>query len=226
MSTKLADYVSDHAIKDLRENRLSGNSLLCELNRPPIIDSLRSRIQAPDIELLQHMAKDKRSGVSALGISLFRKVQHDPDVRRFLFDLWRKDKRYDRRWWVMFRLLDYENLSVKFHQELFQFTTDNWKPWLADQASYFGGAENLLKVLETRLKNPSWKKSRTWERVLSSLGASDDKFLTEFLGWIRTNRLRAPLVEEALAFAAKKRPGAFGIDGVSRLPVAKSTRRK
>jgi hypothetical protein len=227
MKKELVDYVSDCAIKDLRANRLNGDSLLRELNKPPIIDTLRSRIRASDIGRLQRMATDKRKAVSALGISLFRPVQRDPDVRKLLFDLWRKKgASYDRRWWVMFRLLDYPDLSMEFHRELFQFTTSNWKQWLADQARNFGGRENLLKVLEARLRNPSWKKSRTWERVLSSLGASDDKFLVEFLGWIRTNRLRAPLVVEALAFAAKKRPGAFGIDGVSRAPVAKSTRRK
>lgn len=207
MKSKLIDYVSDYAIKDLRANRLSGDSLLRELNKPPLIDALRRRIRASDIGLLQRMAKDKRRAVSALGISLFREVQDDPDVRKFLFDLWRKDKDYHRRWWVMFRLLDCPKLPMKYHRELFQFTKNNWKLWLADQASYFGGAKNLLKVLEARLKNPSWPKSRTWERVLSSLGTSDDEFLAEFLAWIRANRLRTPLVRNALAFAAKVRPG-------------------
>jgi hypothetical protein len=100
-------------------------------------------------------------------------------------------------------------LRGSFHEisrELFQFTKDNWQQWLADQASYFGGAKKLLKVLEARLRNPSWPESRTWERVLSSLGAADDKLVAEFLAWIRANRLAAPLVKEALAFAAKKRP--------------------
>jgi hypothetical protein len=225
IKNELVDCLSDCAIKGLHANRLKWDSLLLELNRPPIIDALRSRIQTSDIGRLQCMATDKRKAVSALGISLFREVQDDPKVRKFLFDLWqKKGASYHRRWWVMFRLLDYPDLSMKFHRELFQFVTANWKPWLADQASNFGGAENLLKVLESRLKNPSWKKSRTWERVLSSLGASDDKFLAEFLEWIRTNRLGAPLVKEALAFAAKQRPGAFKIHRVSRPPVAKSTR--
>lgn len=209
MKTELVDYVADCAITDLRADRLSDESLLRELNKPPIIDALRSRIQASDIERLQHMATDEREAVSALGISLFRGLQEqkDPRVKLFLLDLWKNDPSYHRRWWVMFRLLDYSDLLPELHKELFRFTTDNWDLWIVDQTSNFGGDENLLRFLEARLKNPSWPETRTWERVLSSLGASDDKLVAEFLDGIGTNRLEAPLVREALAFAAEKRPG-------------------
>jgi len=204
---EIAEYLSDYAIKDLRATRLNADPLLRGLNETPNIDALRNRIRDSDIGWLQRMAQDEREAMSALGISLLRPVQHAPQVRQFLFSLWQKDTGYHRRWWVMFRLLDYSDLPMAFHVELFQFTKNNWEAWLADQIAFFDGAENLLKVLDARLKDLSWPQSRTWERVLSSLGASDDEFLAEFLAWIGANRLEAPLVKEALAFAAEKRLG-------------------
>jgi hypothetical protein len=180
---------------------------LAKFNETPLIDDLRGRIEPGDIGWLKRMAQDSGEEQSALGISLLRSVQKESEVRQFLFDLWKNDTSYHRRWWVMFRLLDYPDLSIEMHRELFQFAKTNWTRWLDDVVNYFGGPAELLKALQARLADTSWPESKTWVRVIEAVGASDEEAISKFLSWVSAKRPQAPLVSEALEFAKGKMPG-------------------
>ena len=206
MNRGLADYV-DEIIADLRAKRIISETLLAEVSKTPVLDHLRDRVRESDSEWLLKMALDDRESYYSLGISLLRPLQYDAAIRNFLFNLWQNDTSYKRRWWVMFRLLDYPELPIEIHRELFQFTKANWKQWIADVVNHFGGSAELLNVLGARLQSPSWPQSKTWVRVLEALGASDKESLREFLNKIAVNRFTAPLVAEALQFASEKQPG-------------------
>ena len=206
MNKGLADYV-DEIIADLRAKRITAETLLAEINKTPVLDHLRARVRESDSEWLQEMALDDRESHYSLGISLLRSLQHDARIRIFLFNLWQNDTSYKRRWWVMFRLLDYPELPIETHRELFEFTKANWKQWITDVVNHFGGPAELLSVLEARLQSASWPQSKTWVRVLEALGARDKESLREFLNRIAASRFTAPLVTEALQFASEKQPG-------------------
>lgn len=62
----------------------------------------------------------------------------------------------------MWRLLDYDDLAIDMHKDIYKFVIDNWNEWLPYIVNKFGGKEKVFSSCQSRLRSPSFPKSKAW----------------------------------------------------------------
>lgn len=162
MEQNILCYVGEKVIEDLRGGIDLNDNFIITINKFPFIDYVRSLITIKDINMVVKLMKSKRINTRRLGISLTRKLINEKKIKDFLFILWKSSNEYDVKRAIMFQLLNIKDLSIKIHNYFYGFIKDNWKRWLKDQESWYGGRENILTVCKKRLADPSTPESKDW----------------------------------------------------------------
>lgn len=126
METVIASYMATKLTDDIRSGITPSKELCRAVNRYPLIDLLRQRIEPDDLPNLKSLCKSQDHYISRLGFSLLRKIHEQKEVRSYVESQWpRKELPFDVRVTLQFMLLSYPSLGESMHEELLKFTLSN-----------------------------------------------------------------------------------------------------
>lgn len=166
------------SMQDLRNGKVIDDGLAYKLNSVPLIDYCRELIQDGDAEWLKSIASSSTGPlIRELVISLMHPFckKNDRDIRAYLENLWNSSNEYNIRMQVMWRLLDYDDLPVDLHRDIYKnFVVPNWDKWLPYIVDKFGGKEKVFTSIQKRLQNPSFPVSKAWVYLCVSTGCKDE----------------------------------------------------
>ena len=181
MSKELLNYLSNKVINDIRSRNPLKEELALELNKPIYLDCLRPLVDKYDIELLLSLAEPLHLASSRLAISLLRNFVADKRVKEFLINSW-TIKDYLMRRTVIWRLLDYIDLENSMHDSIYEFVKINWKRWMEDEIdAYRDDTGDIKKIIESRLKDPTFPRTKDWVYLCLSLGSNDADWTSSLL---------------------------------------------
>lgn len=173
----------------------------------PWIDVLRREIGPDSAATVYVLIKSPERDFRILGIAACKQLQYADecrdDIRRLLQHTWDNYSDYDTRWWTMFRLFEYSDLTIATHKEAFAFVTHgHWKRWSEDCIRHFGGAERILSVIADRPGVASAALSKSWSRILQTAGSHDRQAALTLARRISQVCFGDPLVREAFDFVS------------------------
>ena len=152
-------YAAKKAIQDLRDGEEIDNALLCYLNSSPLINYCREEITDDDKELLKKIASSKGKALSLrqFALMLLRQLKSHPDVKNFLYDLWKTSPEYEIKIEVLWSLLSYHDLSEELYNDIRRnFIASDWDKWLPLIVEKLGGDDKekvQVKELMSRFFN-------------------------------------------------------------------------
>ena len=152
-------YAVKKAIQDLRDGEEIDNALLCYLNSSPLINYCREEIREDDKELLKEIASSKGTALSLrqFALMLLRQLKSHPDVKNFLYDLWKTSPEYEIKIEVLWSLLSYHDLSEELYNDIRRnFIASDWDKWLPLIVEKLGGDDKekaQVKELMSRYFN-------------------------------------------------------------------------
>lgn len=173
MKQPIIDYLASKVIEDIRQQRCFDDSVADNLNKYPLMDSLREVIQQEDVPILLEMTKSTSTCICNLAISLLRKFDTQADVKLFFLDEWRRSTVYDRRSALMWRLLDDKCLDITIHKDIYSFVCNNINRFVSDCTICFGGDNQVLSACKARLTDSSFPRTKDWIYLCAALGSTE-----------------------------------------------------
>jgi len=167
------------ALQDLKNGKVIEDSLAYKLNSVPQVDYCRELIQDSDAEWLKSLASSSSKPlIRELAISLMHPLcrKNNRDIRAYLEHLWNVSKEYNIKMQIMWRLLDYDDLPVDLHRDIYEnFVVPNWDKWLPYIVDKFGGKEKVFSSCRERLNNPSsFPPSKAWVYLCAATGGKEE----------------------------------------------------
>lgn len=143
-------YIAKKALQDLRNREEIDDALLHYLNSFPLKNYCRAEIYDGDKDLLKEIASQGKSlPFRQLALSLLRQFKNDPDVKNFLYDLWKTSSEYELKIEVLWSLLTYSDLSEELYNDIRQnFIASDWDKWLPLIVEKLGGDEKEKKQVK------------------------------------------------------------------------------
>ncbi len=135
-------YVAKKAIQDLRNGEEIDHELLSYLNFFPLKNYCRAEIHEGDKELLKETAssKGKPLPLRQFALSLLRQFKDDPDIKNFLYGLWKTSAEYEIKIEVLWTLVSYSDLSEELYNDVrSNFIASDWDKWLPLIVEKLGG---------------------------------------------------------------------------------------
>jgi hypothetical protein len=169
MDNILINYLADKLLIDLKNNKNLDPALLKSADSYLIIDFLRSKIRKNDIGWLLNVVKSTNCNTGNFAISLLRHHINDAAVKAFLFQEWETVSDYDRRYAIMWRLLDYDDLPISMHEKIYDYFIENKERFLSEKMEWFGGVEKVLDVCRERLSDSGISESKKWIYLCASI---------------------------------------------------------
>lgn len=152
-------YAAKKVIQDLRDGKEIDNALLYYLNSSPLINYCLEEIREDDKELLKEIASSKGKVLSLrqFALMLLRQFKSHPDVKNFLYDLWKTSPEYEIKIEVLWSLLSYHDLSEELYNDIRRnFIASDWDKWLPLIVEKLGGDDKekaQVKELMSRYFN-------------------------------------------------------------------------
>jgi len=173
-TTTTAKYIAVKLTQDIRSGFIPSKELSREVNRFPLIDLLRERIEPADLPNLKSLCESQDIYISRLGFSLLRKIHEVNEVRAFVESQWpREDLPFDVRVTLQFMLLSYAELGESMHEELLRFTLSSWDQWLADAVNWSNGQHSVIDYCQERLSSPNLPESKRWVYICCAAASGD-----------------------------------------------------
>lgn len=173
MEEVISNYIADKVLEDLRNNGELKDDLADVLNSYQWLVFWRQRISVEDKEWLKETVLAKKSHTSELCITLMHPLREENDIKELLFSLWNSPSSdYFTKMQVMWRLLDYADLSDKTINEIYQYVFADWNTWLPYMVKKFGGADRAYENCIERLNNPGFPESKKWVYLCILVGSS------------------------------------------------------
>jgi len=175
----LYKYMAEKALADLRSGGTVSPDLVTIFNSKKAQDVLRRFLKeeqvTEDLGLLSNLAEHGHLPIRNFAISTLRVWKEDPEVKSLLFHLWDVHEDVSTRLNLLWRLLDYEDLSPTFRERLYTFVLDNWNAFLNLQQEFMGEGNptTVLERVEERIKDKNFPKTKRWAYLCSAM-ASDD----------------------------------------------------
>jgi hypothetical protein len=174
MNEVLCRYLSKKAIDDLRNNKQLDEDLADALNSYPLLDCQRKHIIIEDKGWLKSLASSSQSHIAELCINLMHPLREEKDIKELLFDLWESSSsKYNIKMQIMWRILDYEEISEEMHKSIYSFVRSNWEKWINYVVEKFGGKNKVLESCQERLQNPAFPKSKAWVYLCIAVGSDN-----------------------------------------------------
>jgi hypothetical protein len=112
--------------------------------------------------------------MAELCINLMHPLREEKDVKELLFDLWKSSSsKYNIKMQIMWRILDYEDISEEMHKSIYSFVRSNWEQWINYVVEKFGGKNKVLESCQERLQNPAFPKSKAWVYLCIAVGSDN-----------------------------------------------------
>lgn len=181
MESKMFDYLANKVLQDLRSGHSLNDDLAKELNLPPAIDSLRPKIKKEDRDMLIALGKSRKRGARGLALALLKTLGKDKKVKDFFREFWKKTRDYNTKHDVMWRLLDYGQLEVELHREIFEFVIRDFDRWVTKAGAWPKGDSNVIPFVKDRLANPHYPKTKAWVYLCLSFASNNKREVGQLL---------------------------------------------
>jgi len=153
MNSELMEYLSEKIMEDLRNRKNLSPHIYYEINKYPIIDFIRSKINVSDLELIIELMNSEDKNVLYFGISLTKNILDEELIKNKLLQLWiSSEYDYKTRREVMWRILDIKPLPQSMHIDIYNFVKINWDAWAADTLLFYGGSHMVLDAIKKERK--------------------------------------------------------------------------
>ncbi|SFC93964.1 hypothetical protein SAMN05421780_11343 [Flexibacter flexilis DSM 6793] len=166
METDTLNYLAEKILNDVRNKSSFSNSMLDDMNSFPLVDYLREQVIDSDVEVIISLIKSEDINLCYLGLNLVNRVLHLELIKKYLITFWNNTDDYERRYFLMWPLLNNSQLTEKMHKEIFEFVTDNWEKWKLDYTKFAGGSANLVSFSEKRFYDKKFPNSKKWIYIL------------------------------------------------------------
>lgn len=172
----LVSYLAEKIMEDIgRGSKLNGD-LVMAIYKYPFIDRIRVLVKPSDRDAILSLVSASESDVVVWSFAvggLLRSLQGDPKVRSLFEDSWRTYRSFDRRYHLLFRLLDYTDLDPVLRDEIWEFVKANFQEFVFERVDWYGGADEVLGSVQGRLDDPSFPDHKKWIYLVSVLASSD-----------------------------------------------------
>jgi len=170
LNSRIIQYLSEQVVIDIRNGVVFDSGLTAELCQEPYINHIRKLILEIDLKFLNLYMNDSDKSKMQFGFALLQNIKHLPEVRKVLEDRWITVKSFEERKNIMYRLLDYSDLTMQYKIEIWNFVIEYWDEWVADFLKFNcqGEMELVLSAFESRLNDNRFPKSKHWIYLLSA----------------------------------------------------------
>lgn len=200
MSNETLNYLAEVIVSDLRKGLWFPPQLVQDVRSYPLVNFTRRCIQPADKDWLLDLMKSSDYEKFFLGCVLAKEIQHLAEIKGLLFKLWAENKSEGSRGiCLMWGLLNYDDLPIELHREIFSFIIKNWEIWKADHLVFAGGVENVISVAKARLADESFPKSKHWIYLLSLKLSNNQNAMNELV-----NSLQLEGSDEMISMALKE----------------------
>ena len=184
MGTNESTDLASKIMADIRANREIEDSQARLANSFPHIDSIRHQVRSNDLPTILALTDHNQEGVRGLAFSLLKSMDNDPEIMSYLQTLWRRRTDFNTRQNIMWRILDFADLSPEFHRQIFRFVKKNWSEFIEIQTRFMGGGKgpvHVMPAVESRLANPGFPESKHWAYLCASFACQDPAQIQELL---------------------------------------------
>jgi len=175
-NSALVDYLSNKIMDDVRCGRQLDGDLAISVYKYPFIDRIRTLVTKSDRDIILELASAREDDVAVWSFAvggLLRSLEEDPEVRKLFEDAWKAYRSFDRRYHLLFRLLDYTDLDPVLRDEIWEFVKSNFHEFVFEQSDWYGGANEALESVRRRLADASFPDQKKWIYLLGVLASSD-----------------------------------------------------
>jgi hypothetical protein len=175
MKEPIEAYLASKVLEDLRRGVRLPKELVLELTSYRYIDNLHGAVRPTDIPVLIDNAKSRNLPFSILAINLLKGFANRREVRKFFQDEWKKARSYEKRYALLWRLLDNEALPVPVHEQIFSFIKGNFARFKADIRKWFGGKEHVIEGCRHRLRMKRLPPTKRWVYLCCALAGDNSR---------------------------------------------------
>ncbi len=166
MDAKLLTYVAGKVLRDLKSGHSFDPELSDALVSMEVADALRRSVSENDQEWLLPLLVDSAEGTLNVVLAVIRPFQNGARIRDRLMALWRSGSSERIKNGLVYRLLDYPDLPICVHEEIFRWFLDNREYHRAKCIEWYGGTHRVVDGALTRLQDPAFPASKAWVRLL------------------------------------------------------------
>lgn len=175
------EYLAVKALEDIRAGRAIPPAVCAELNQYPIIDVLRRKAAGDSVDALLTLAGEGKPGASALAFAILRPHATDERVRAFLRLEWSSHQDYQKRFSLIWLLLDDADLENSMRGRIKEFVRENLPRFLVDVRSFFASPAEMVPAYRGRLADPGFPQSKKWIYLVAACGTDDISAARELL---------------------------------------------
>jgi hypothetical protein len=172
-----SEFVARAVLARMRGGHLPGPTVAPHLDSLPFIDTLRSRVQAEDVQWLLSLVQMREPGIAGLAVSALR-GHLSRNVYQIFQERW-KDAPVYLQHRLMWRLLDDPQLDPVWQNRFTNFIFDNWQAFCDCNRQFFG--EGGLTALVERLGDDSFRSAKHWIYYCCAPAVVDESTARAFL---------------------------------------------
>jgi hypothetical protein len=165
------EFLADAVVEHLRRGALPSEADADLLNRLPIVDWLRERVQRSDVEWLIHVIAAQEGEFSGLCLSLLQKFDTEPAIQSVLQQRWSGASAFLKAH-LMWRILDDPKLPEEWHEELFSFVLREQDVFHAVSLKFLGTPETVVEEAHRRYEGPQFPQSIKWSYLCRVAGVA------------------------------------------------------
>ena len=154
MSSSELNNTAAAALAEMRAGKLPLGPGASDLDRLPIIDALRAAVRLDDRDWLLAAVESSDDHLSALAVSMLRRLIDDPVVFSAFEHRWNDASVY-LRFRLLWRFLDVETLSTDWHDRLQAFVLSEFDEITPYTREFYPPGIQGLEHLLRRLAEPS-----------------------------------------------------------------------
>jgi hypothetical protein len=165
------EFLADAVLEHLRRGAVPSEADADLLNRLPIIDWLRERVQRPDVEWLIRVIATQEGEFAGLCLSLLRKFDTGPAIQSVLQQRWSGASAFLKAH-LMWRILDDPKLPEQWHEELFSFILREQDVFHAVSLKFLGTPDTVVEKARQRYEDPQFPQSKKWSYLCRVAGVA------------------------------------------------------
>ncbi|MFN3650355.1 MAG: hypothetical protein ACK47B_12330 [Armatimonadota bacterium] len=147
------------------------------MDRLPLIDLLRDRVQPTAVPALLELVTRGSDGSAGLAGSLLRRYDGEAAVRSVLEQRWVTASPYLRNR-LMWRLLDAEDLDPAWQARFLGFIRSEWNTFRDFNREFYGTSERGLGRVLSRIADPTFPSQKKWVYLWSIPCLAEDPEVT------------------------------------------------
>jgi hypothetical protein len=199
------EYIAEKVLEDLETDSLdekAGESMRFYPMNNFLRDAIIKKGRNNAVELVLKYLENKDSiygnQVRLLVLMISKPVQDAPQVKKIITDLWDPHAPIDKAFTIIYRLLEYEDVTQQNQITFLKYIKDNWPEWRQKVRMSYSSDQSIIDGASERITNPmfgDWKKWIYWIEIaacqdkrsannqLEKISPPNDSFLKEVYTW-------------------------------------------